>query len=288
MFTKEWSQEELDFLKNNYLKMSNKEISQNINRTNKAIQVKLSKMGLKRPDKYYYNKHFFQDINTEEKAYWLGFMYADGYVCCSKTNAEVAIELSAIDIDHLRKFNKSLGGNISPTIRKERKKCLKTTYGIASFRIYSKEMAQDLIAHGCIQRKTFYIKFPKFENKFLTWSFIRGFFDGDGSVYRDTKRKFIGFNFTSASKDFLKELQKFLYEEGIYAYLSQEKREKSNLNITAPTYKIFITGLNNAYEFGKKLYSEANIFLDRKKIKYDEAIKEYNVEERTRNRPYRR
>jgi hypothetical protein len=30
--------------------------------------------------KYKINEDFFQEIDTEEKAYWLGFLYADGYI----------------------------------------------------------------------------------------------------------------------------------------------------------------------------------------------------------------
>lgn len=288
MDTKEWSKEELEFLKNNYLELSNEDIAKNIGRTKKAIQVKLSKMGLVRPDKYYYDKRFFENINREDKAYWLGFLYADGYVHITDRNAETGIELSAIDIDHLKKFNKSLKGNITPTIRKERNGIIKSTYGIASFRLYSRQMAQDLISHGCIENKTFYIEFPEFNESKLTWAFIRGYFDGDGSMYRDVGRKFIGFSFTCGSQKFLQGLRDFLYKEGIYGYLSEEQRKDERFHKTSMVYKLLITGLNNAYSFGEKLYNEANIYLDRKKVKYTKAVQEYSVKERTQNRPYRK
>lgn len=286
MTKKEWSKDQIDFLRNNYLSMSNDEISKTIGRTRKAVQVKLSKLGLKRPDKYYYNKRFFQCIDTKEKAYWLGFLYADGYVCISESNSEVGVELSVVDVNHLKKFNKALEGNIQPMLRKERKGVIKPTQGIVSFRIYSKEMAQDLISNGCTQNKTFSIKFPSFENRGLMWSFIRGYFDGDGSVYRDIGRKFIGFNFTSGSKEFLEGLKKFLYEDGIYGYLSEENRKDNRFQKNSKSYKLLITGMNNAYRFGEKLYEQATIFLDRKKVRYDNSIKEYNIKERIKLRPY--
>lgn len=60
MFKKEWTKEEIDFLKNNYLKMTNKEIGEKINRTTHAVQIKLSKLGWKRPERYYYDKDFLK------------------------------------------------------------------------------------------------------------------------------------------------------------------------------------------------------------------------------------
>lgn len=290
MFKKEWTKEEIDFLKNNYLKMTNKEIGEKINRTTHAVQIKLSKLGWKRPEQYYYDKDFFKEINTEEKAYWLGFLYADGYVCLNKKNgnSEVGIELSAIDIDHLRKFNKSIHGNVEPIIRKERKTNMDSKNGIASFRLYCTSMVKDLINQGCVQNKTFLISFPKFSSKEIMWTFIRGFFDGDGCIYKDKNRNFIGFNFTSGSKKFLEGLQKFLYEEKIYAYLSEENRKDNKFKHSHTTYKLTITGMNNAYIFGQKLYKNASIYLDRKKNKYETALEEYDIVNRTKNRPYRR
>ena len=53
-----------------------------------------------------FNENFFDIIDTEEKAYWLGFLYADGFIT-SKDN-KIGLSLSIKDIDHLAKYNKSL------------------------------------------------------------------------------------------------------------------------------------------------------------------------------------
>ena len=50
-----------------------------------------------------FNEHIFDIIDTEEKAYWLGFIYADGCISL-KTNA-FEISLKYDDINHLNKFN---------------------------------------------------------------------------------------------------------------------------------------------------------------------------------------
>ena len=55
--------------------------------------------------KYYINHNYFEIINTEEKAYWLGFIYADGYVQSNRNTKNIGITLSNIDYNHLIKFN---------------------------------------------------------------------------------------------------------------------------------------------------------------------------------------
>lgn len=284
----QWTDEEIKYLQDNYLTKSNKEMGEFLGRTQKAVQVKLSKLGLLRPDKYDYNRNFFEKIDTEEKAYWLGFLYADGYVSLNPEtrNAEVGIEIASKDVQHLRKFNKSLHGNIEVHER-HRTGIITPTDSIVSFRLYCKKMVLDLIKLGCVQNKTFVIRFPNIPQE-LKWAFVRGYFDGDGSIYRDIGRKFIGFNFTCGSKEFLEDLREFLFEQEIYAYLSVEERNDDRFKEIRPSYKLLITGMNNAFCFGQKLYKDANVFLDRKKDKYDLAVKEYNIKQRSINRPYRR
>lgn len=68
-----WSDEDYLFLKKHYEKLTYKEIGEKIGKTKSAVQNKMRILGLQKPDKYYYNKHFFDVIDTEEKAYWLGF-----------------------------------------------------------------------------------------------------------------------------------------------------------------------------------------------------------------------
>jgi len=118
MSAKAWTKEELNFLKENYKTMTVSEIADKLGRTKCAIQLKANKNGLKREEKYHYDKNYFENISTPNQAYWLGFFYADGYVTKGETNAEAAIELQKSDAGHLRKLNKCLGGNIEVGFRK--------------------------------------------------------------------------------------------------------------------------------------------------------------------------
>ena len=54
----------------------------------------------KRP---FMNRYIFEKIDTEEKAYWLGFLYADGYVIADRDAFGVALSIK--DINHLYKLN---------------------------------------------------------------------------------------------------------------------------------------------------------------------------------------
>ena len=59
-----------------------------------------------------FNESIFDIIDNEEKAYWLGFIFADGYISSSplrsdkKSRYDFEISLKASDVDHLHKFNK--------------------------------------------------------------------------------------------------------------------------------------------------------------------------------------
>lgn len=49
-----------------------------------------------------YNRHIFDEINSSEKAYWLGFIIADGYL--NEDKNMLRIKLGSIDKHHLEKF----------------------------------------------------------------------------------------------------------------------------------------------------------------------------------------
>lgn len=138
--------------------------SKNIKRRSNSINSK----------KYKCNDNFFNIIDTEEKAYWLGFMYADGYIISDRD--AIGLSLSTEDIKHLDKFLISLNAN---------NKISRYTNNInreyARVIIYSNKLKNDLISHGCLENKTFKLDFPNVDEN-LVHHFIRGYFDGDGSL----------------------------------------------------------------------------------------------------------
>lgn len=270
---KEWTKDEIEYLKNNYQIKTYKELCQGLKgRSKAAIDLKINRLGLSK-SKYTYNHDFFENIDTEEKAYWLGFMYADGCVNMQKNNsAEVCIKLYAGDSNHLKKFNKSLKGNIP--VNFDERVCSfnnKIQYS-CSIRCYSIKMAKDLISHGCTPHKTFTIDMPKMDAT-LIHHFIRGFFDGDGCICTvSNERKTLGINFCSASQQFLSEIRTVLFRNGINSYITDEKDKT--------TYRLYVKGLKNVDNMWNYMFNDASIYLDRKYTKKEKLYEEYKIAQR--------
>ena len=129
---------------------------------------------------YKFNHNFFKCIDSEEKAYVLGFFFADGY------NSDTQIEFTQLeqDEDILVQINKALESEVPiysyiNKVNGNTKKAL---------RFSSKEMCNDMNHLGGIRGKSLILEFPKYLSKELIPHFIRGYFDGDGCVW-DGKRK---------------------------------------------------------------------------------------------------
>ena len=260
MNKQEWTQDELNYMKENYLTKTNQEIADILNRTKKSIQMKAIRLGLKKPEKRHYNDTVFESIDTEEKAYWLGFIAADGTINCDKIshNYELALELKASDDNHIRKFIKFLKTDADVQYRKRYSKSIDCTTYTTFVRIYSKKIIEDLIHKKVKPKKTFDIEYPQIEDTFFIW-FLRGFFDGDGSIYYYNKRNCYQGNITCANQDFLNIIKTKLYNFSINSYITKY----INKNNT-PMYQLQIKGKKNAIRYFKLLYDNSKIHLDRK------------------------
>lgn len=147
---------------------------------------------------------YFSRIDNAEKAYWLGFLYADG---CVHTN-DNTISLNSTDLEQIEKFKQAIGAEnhkIS-VVNDARFKNAKTIY---YFSIHDKQLHQDLIDLGCVPQKSLSLeKIPNIPRDF-TSHFIRGYFDGDGSLhFLNNQRNFrVSFSGTEA---FLTDIKKEL------------------------------------------------------------------------------
>ncbi len=151
--------------------------------------------------KYKYNESFFVDINTEEKAYWLGFMYADGYV--SEKDTKFELGLKGEDLGHVEKFRDTIVPGKPVHIRKKDGSCrLNGT---------NKNITLSLIEKGCIPNKSKTLQFPDEEvvPVHLMRHFLRGFFDGDGCIHISQRGQQVA-SWTCGSECFIKSLRKFL------------------------------------------------------------------------------
>lgn len=196
--------------------------------------------------KYNLNRSFFNKIDTEEKAYWLGFLYADGYI--HQSRGEIKIQLANKDIELLEKFNKSLSSNYPILYYKANAEIL-----YPRILITCKELVNDLIKLGCTQAKSHTLNFPtnKQVPKHLIHHFIRGYFDGDGGFSKSS------INFTGREL-FLNTIHEKMNCKS-YIYFRIRHPERKN-DIGSSTYTG--TDIKLIYNY---LYSNATIYLERKK-----------------------
>lgn len=159
----------------------------------------------RRKRKYILNESFFKKYNLNN-SYWAGFIAADGNI----TKNCLSIELSKIDKEHLKKIKTDIcfNGKLYSRNRIKNNKI----YKYNSIHIHSKQVVDDLKNNfNIISNKSLIIKPPKIKNKKLICNYIRGYFDGDGSISFDKSFKL---TFTCGSFIFLKwvknNLKKFL------------------------------------------------------------------------------
>lgn len=210
--------------------------------------------------KYVYNTDFFKSIHSEIQAYWLGFIYADGFI--TRKDKVFSIKLSKVDKAHLELFIKHFNSNIPVNDY--------TNYsGFGKGNMYSQiavvdtDIVNDLKLLGVKNNKTQNCHYPSFlfkGNEFEN-HFIRGFFDGDGSVYNRTQCNSLGISF-SGTEEFLNGIKNTLSFTGSQANLHKESGNKQSFTLK-------YGGRHLVKEIYEYLYNDATIFLPRKKIILD-------------------
>ena len=200
-----FTDKQIEYLKTNYDKMSYKEISNILGFTERQIRGKINNLGLTKIRKF--NNEYFKNIDYPNQAYWLGFIYADGYLVSKPKSRshELGIELKQTDIKLLECFNEELGNVHNIYTQHKHKTFNGYEYETDSciIRVYSQEIVEDLIKLSVYPNKTNRIEFPKCENFF--WDFFRGFNDGDGCLHiSKTNHMFI--QLTNSNKNFLEYL----------------------------------------------------------------------------------
>ena len=215
--------------------------------------------------KYTYNKDFFKVIDSEEKAYWLGFIYADGCIEEKKKSngrvsaMELTISLAEVDRGHLEKFLKSVESN-SP-IRSKKAICNGKVFPACRCSVCCTELCRDLIKLGVVPNKSLILKFPTEEQvpKHLLKHFIRGYVDGDGTVRINKK-----------NRPCLSMCGTLEFLEGVRQATNWEN--KIGIDKRNGLHRLEL-GCSKAKKQLDFLYSEANIYLDRKYEKYLEICR---------------
>lgn len=208
--------------------------------------------------KYNFNEHYFDIIDCQEKAYWLGFFAADGYNHRNKGCIE--FRLHKQDIEILNKFKSCIQSNNPIGLYKE-------TY--CNLSLCSKHLCEKLAEYGLNQAKTYTLQLPSLE-KPLMRHFIRGYFDGDGcfSVIKRSDRKnpnskIYQFNITGMEGP-LSIIQQHLVDN-VGVIKNSLKKRVSSVAVT-----IHYSGRGVCKRILDYLYDNATIYLQRKYNKYKE------------------
>ncbi len=149
----------------------------------------------------------FFHVWTPEMAYVLGYWWTDG---CMRIKAHGAheFEIASNDHDHLETIAQTIGGNYSLRKVSEDSQCYKITF-------CSKEMYQDILAHGGTPRKSRTIGFPYIPPDLLS-HFVRGVVDGDGTLSWNGDRPVL--HIYSGSRQFLFDIAAAIeHATGMYA-----------------------------------------------------------------------
>ena len=227
-------------------------VSRELNIGRKIVTRVVKGAGIQVPKHtYIYNEDVFSVIDTEEKAYWLGLLFADGCIYNCKGYKTLEITLKSTDVDHLKLFGNFLCGT-DRIVKFKGVKLNGKIYPQYKVAACNKKICADLISLGLVERKSLIVEYPKIP-KALQRHFIRGFVDGDGGISVDNNSIYL----ISGSMDFIKSIIQII---------------KSELNIPEP--KIYQKKNSKAFQFQyygdncrkiiSWLYSDCSIALQRK------------------------
>lgn len=201
-----------------------------------------------------FDENIFDNIDSEDKAYWLGFIFADGYISSSplrdgvKKYYNFEISLGIKDLNHLEKFKTFMRYDKNLIIDDHR----------CRFVIANKHLWNTLNAYGCTPNKSLILKFPNLSNDLIR-HFIRGFFDGDGCITRQVNHLTVSPRISLlGTKDVL---EKILHHSNTNATFRHDTRH-SEETLTLDWNK------EQGIKFINYIYNNSNVYLDRKYALY--------------------
>jgi len=201
------------------------------------------------PRKYSLNENYFETIDTQDKAYWLGFLMGDGSV--SNNYLQLHLKNTRENKRHIEKFLWYLSANYRLYYRDN------YGYSLVGVGITSNKLTRDLINHGIVPRKTYKAIFPIIDEH-LNRHFIRGLFDADG-CFSQNKASFVG------NRELMEQL------EGLFDFL----RIKSKIRQAgiSRAFELGITHFDNLQPLYEYMYTDATIYLPNKHTKFHNYIK---------------
>lgn len=249
-----------------------KEIGQHFKLTKRAMGKLFKEFNIssRRKNRYTLNEHFFDSIDNELKAYLLGYLFADGFVGDEEYN-NIVFSQKKDDMEAVELFKESIEYTGELRIFEPGKASFKNSQDHVVVNFSSEHMANKLRNYGLLKKES-YKSLPKIDNNLLR-HFVRGFFDGDGSITL-TKSHYKDKVYYSGALDIIvnKNLVDFFLNlfSDIHFTIDQSKTD----------YMVYLKcrskkGVKFFYDY---FYKDSKYFLSRKKRKFDEIIGRINGE----------
>jgi|CXWL01.1.fsa_nt_gi hypothetical protein len=201
-------------------------------------------------------KHYFDVIDTEEKAYVLGFICGDGHI--NIKDGRIVVSLSTDDREHLGKLAKIFNLDIKDSVGVDKRtgKPVKTSRIV----LHSRDMCNSLVKKGLTNRKTEDLNETIFEHipKNIWNHFLRGLIDADGSIF--FSEKFPVFNLCSTKRMLIKVKSILIEDCGVSPIAGLEKKPGH--------YSYRLSGTKQLTFVRDYLYKDAAIYMDRKMTKF--------------------
>lgn len=206
-----------------------------------------------RPRKYKIDEDYFDVIDTPEKAYIVGFLFADG----GNVGGVVYMTLQARDRGIIEQIRDCLKSEIPIKELKNGKYCRLDIIGV--------QVAKKLAKLGVEPRKTFKIRFPGWLPRELYSHFIRGYFDGDGCLTVSSARNKAAFSIVS-NGPFCEDLQQIFKNIQINSQIINLKCGYNGQPTEAK--RLMVGGNRQILKLMDWLYANSTIHLERKHQKY--------------------
>lgn len=254
-------------------KYTQKEICEQLLVSTTGIKKNLARKGVERRSysennrRYYVNEHYFDIIDTQNKAYILGLLYADGNNHTPHNAITLSLQECDRDVLEFVKNELEYAGAIRVNELSKKNSKHKDQYVLC---INNEYLSQRLFQLGVVDAKSLKLTFPAWLSADLIPHFIRGYFDGDGCIYYDKKENRYT-TCTVGTRDFCKSLSDILY--GFGCANSTYHPAICNEN----TVVLRTGGNRSTYSFLSWIYKDANFYMKRKHQKYIELADKYSL-----------
>lgn len=234
------------------------QVASDVNISKRSVLKYLKTLNIQgRRRKYIVDEYYFEKIDSDKKAYLLGFLFADGCVRYKNGIYGLKLKVNKKDIHIIDYLQAELKSNY-PVVNESGTDCVSVT-------ISSKKLSSDLIKLGCVVNKTLVLMYPNIDKKY--WNpFIHGYFDGDGNIYYlNNGRIQRQFKLLGTLK-FLERVKLYFEELGIICY-DVIKYDISNV------YQLRVCRKESLRIIYDIFYNKGKyIFLDRKRQTFINAI----------------